>query len=367
VTDVQTSGQETSAQETSARETSALETSGGCDPALAEQLMSDLCFSRRASERCWNLQRQGRMTLVAPLTGQEAAVCGVLRGLDLATDWVVPYYRELLGLGALGDDLFETVVAFWRGHPDGSRIPEGVRCLPPQISLGSQLPHAAGLAWGLQLRGEPGVVVAFTGDGATSQGDFYEALNLAGTRGLPLVVVVINNGWAISTPSAHQTAAESFAAKGAAVGIPGVIVDGNDVLAVLAAARDARARAAAGAGPTLLELRTYRMGAHTTSDDPTRYVPPDELAAWAERDPITRFRAQLTAAGQWDDAHQQAVDAAVEARLERIVDAALARPLDPSDTLDHLQATRSPRATEQLRDLTQRLHRARSAARPEWK
>ena len=341
----------------------ALESAGRCDPALAELLMSDLCFSRRASERCWNLQRQGRMTLVAPLTGQEAAVCGVLRGLDLATDWVVPYYRELLGLGALGDDMFETVVAFWRGHPDGSRIPDGVRCLPPQISLGSQLPHAAGLAWGLQLRGEPGVVVAFTGEGATSQGDFYEALNLAGTRRLPLVVAVINNGWAISTPSARQTAAESFAAKGAAVGIPGVIVDGNDVLAVLGAARDARARAAAGGGPTIVELRTYRMGAHTTSDDPTRYVPPDELATWAARDPIARFRAQLTAAGQWDDAHQQSVDAAVEARLERIVDAALARPLDPADTLDHLQETPSARLSNQRDDLHQRIGRA--AARPE--
>lgn len=329
-----------------------------CAPALAEQLMADLCFARRASERCWNLQRQGRMTLVAPLTGQEAAVCGVLRGVDLTTDWVVPYYRELLGLGALGDELFETVVAFWRGHPDGSRIPDGVRCLPPQIALGSQLPHAAGLAWGLQLQDDPGVVVVFTGDGATSQGDFYEALNLAGTRRLPLVVAVINNGWAISTPSAHQTAAESFAAKGAAVGIPGVIVDGNDVLAVLGAARDARARAAAGEGPTIIELRTYRMGAHTTSDDPTRYVPAAELAAWAERDPIMRFRTQLTAAGQWSDDRHDALMVAVEERLERIVDAALARPLDPSDTLDHLTATPSPRLVSQQEDLMQRVSRA---------
>jgi pyruvate dehydrogenase E1 component alpha subunit len=341
------------------------QTSAVCEPALAELLMRDLCFSRRASERCWNLQRQGRMTLVAPLTGQEAAVCGMLRGLDLATDWVVPYYRELLGLGALGDDLFETVVAFWRGHPDGSRIPDDVRCLPPQIALGSQLPHAAGLAWGLQLRGDPGVVLAFTGDGATSQGDFSEALNLAGTRRLPLVVAVINNGWAISTPSAHQTAAESFAAKGAAFGIPGVIVDGNDVLAVVDAAREARAHAASGAGPVLVELQTYRMGAHTTSDDPTRYVPPAELAAWAERDPIDTFRTKLTAVGAWDDARHEAVLEAVEARLERIVDAALARPLDPSATLDHLEATPSARLSDQRRELTERIHRARLAARPE--
>jgi pyruvate dehydrogenase E1 component alpha subunit len=303
------------------------------------------------------------MTLVAPLTGQEAAVCGVLRGIDLRTDWVVPYYRELLGLGALGDELFETVVAYWRGHPDGARIPDGVNCLPPQIALGSQLPHAAGLAWGLQLRGDPGVVITFTGDGATSQGDFSEALNFAGTQVLPLVVVVINNGWAISTPSSHQTAAESFAAKGVAAGIPGSIVDGNDVLAVLTAARDARARAAAGDGPTILELRTYRMGAHTTSDDPTRYVPPDELARWADRDPIACLRAQLTAAGLWSDAQHDEMCAAAEARLERIINAALARPLDLDTTLDELTATPSSRLLQQRRELTQRVSRA--GARPE--
>ena len=273
----------------------------------------------------------------------------------------LPYYRELLGLGALGDDLFEGIVLYWRGHPDGARIPDGVRCLPPQISLGSQLPHAAGLAWGLQLQGDPGVVVTFTGDGATSQGDFYEACNLAGARRLPLVIVVINNGWAISTPSAHQTAAESFAAKGVAAGIPGVIVDGNDVVAVRAAAIDARARAAAGDGPTILELRTYRMGAHTTSDDPTRYVPPEELAAWAERDPIERLRAELTVAGRWSDAQHDALLASVEARLERIIDAALARPLDAADTLDELVETPSWRLSEQRTELTQRIRRAEAS------
>jgi TPP-dependent pyruvate/acetoin dehydrogenase alpha subunit len=177
------------------------------------------------------------------------------------------------------------------------------------------------------------------------------------------VVAIINNGWAISTPSADQTAAESFAAKGAAVGIPGVIVDGNDVLAVLAATRDARARAVTGGGPTILELRTYRMGAHTTSDDPTRYVPPEELATWAERDPITRFREQLTDAGQWSDAQHDATLAAAEARLERIVDAALALPVDPDTTLDELTETPSWRLARQRDDLHARVGRA--AARPE--
>ena len=219
------------------------------DPEFASVLMADLLFTRRASERFWNLQRQGRLATVAPLTGQEAAVVGVVRALDLDTDWFVPYYRDVTGFGALGDEFMEQLVVYWRGHPDGGRIPDGVRCLPVQISLGTQLPHAAGLAWGLTLRGDPGVVCTFLGDGATSEGDFYEAINLAGVQRAPLIVVCINNGWAISTPAARQTAAPTFAAKADAAGIPGVRVDGNDVLAVVDATRIARRRAAAGDGP----------------------------------------------------------------------------------------------------------------------
>ena len=124
------------------------------DPGLAETLMSDLLFARRLSERMWNLQRQGRLTTVAPLAGQEAAVVGVVRALDLATDWFVPYYRDATGYGALGDEFVEQLLVYWRGHPDGGRIPDGVRSLPVQISLGTQLPHAAGFAWGLELRGD---------------------------------------------------------------------------------------------------------------------------------------------------------------------------------------------------------------------
>ncbi len=306
--------------------------------------MVDLLFARRLSERMWNLQRQGRLTTVAPLAGQEAAVVGVVRGLDLATDWLVPYYRDATGYGALGDEFVEQLVVYWRGHPEGGRVPDGVRALPVQISLATQLPHATGLAWGLALRGDPGVVCTFVGDGATSEGDFYEAINLAGVQKVPLIVVCINNGWAISTPIEHQTAAETFAAKGAAAGIPGVRVDGNDVLAVLEATREARRRAAAGEGPTLLELVTYRMGAHTNSDDPTRYVPDDELAEWRSRDPVDRFATTLRRSGMWDDARHEAAAAAVEERLEHIIERALAREVDPASALDHVVAEPSARS-----------------------
>lgn len=321
---------------------------------LHQVLMEDMLFARRASERFWNLQRQGRLATVPPLTGQEAAVVGVVRALDLSCDWIVPYYRDLVGLGALGDELYEQIVAYWRGHPDGGRIPDGVRCMPPQIALGSQIPHAVGLAWGLALQDDPGIVCTFIGDGATSEGDFYEGINLAGVVGAPLIIACINNGWAISTPTERQTAAVSFAAKADAAGIPGVRVDGNDVLAVVDAARAARARAAAGEGPTLLELVTYRMGAHTNSDDPTRYVPPDELQQWRARDPIERFRNQLRGTGAWDDERDALMTEAVEARLERILAAALAWPVDPAAALDHLSATPDARSVGQRAEIAER-------------
>jgi pyruvate dehydrogenase E1 component alpha subunit len=324
------------------------------DPALADTLVSDLLFARRLSERMWNLQRQGRLTTVAPLAGQEAAVVGVVRGMDLATDWFVPYYRDATGYGALGDDFVEQLIVYWRGHPEGGHVPDGVRALPVQISLATQLPHAAGLAWGLKLRGDPGVVCTFVGDGATSEGDFYEAINLAGVHRVPLVVACMNNGWAISTPTSAQTAAESFAAKGAAAGIPGVRVDGNDVLAVLDATRAARERAAAGEGPTLLELMTYRMGAHTNSDDPTRYVPDDQLAEWRVRDPVERFTSELRRSGRWDDARHAAAAAAVEERLEHIIERALAREFDPAAALDHVGAEPSARSRAQRAELARR-------------
>jgi pyruvate dehydrogenase E1 component alpha subunit len=325
------------------------------DPALRRAMLEDMLLARRASERLWNLQRQGRITTIAPLTGQEAAVVGVVRALDLEQDWLAPYYRELLGMAAYGDELLEHAVLYWRGHPDGGRFPDHVLCLPPQISLGCQVPHATGIAWGLKLQGLPGAAVTWVGDGATSEGDFYEGLNLAGVQRVPLLVFVINNGWAISTPTTRQTAAATFAAKADAVGVRGLRVDGNDALAVWEATRDARAYATSGNGPVLVELLTYRMGAHTNSDDPSRYVPEAELDKWRARCPIERLRAQMAHTDGWDDAADDALVAAVEARLERVVDAALARPIDPNALFDHCSATDDVRLAQQRVDLAARV------------
>ena len=241
--------------------------------------MADLLFARRASERFWNLQRQGRITTVAPLTGQEAAVVGVVRALDLAHRLA----RALLPRRHRHRRARRRVPRAARratgaAIPTAAASPTACAASRSQISLGTQVPHAAGLAWGLKLRGEPGVVCTFIGDGATSEGDFYEALNLAGVQRVPLLVVCINNGWAISTPT---DAPDRGATRSRPRPTPPASRACGSTATTCSRWSTRRAPRAGGrrpaTGPTLLELVTYRMGAHTNSDDPTRYVPDDEL------------------------------------------------------------------------------------------
>ena len=207
------------------------------------------------------------------------------------------------------------------GDPAGNAMPEGVNVLPIQISLATQLPHAVGLAWGLRHQGAPGVVCAYFGDGASSEGDAHEAMNLAGVRRAPIVFLLKNNGWAISTPVRRpDRGAARFALRAAGYGFPGVLVDGNDLLAVHDACREAVERARAGDGPTLIEARTWRLGPHNTADDPTRYVDPAELDERRLADPLPRLRAYLRARGLVDEAGESAMSAEIDAEI----DAALA-------------------------------------------
>jgi pyruvate dehydrogenase E1 component alpha subunit len=201
----------------------------------------------------------------------------------------------------------------------------------------------------MRLRGEAGVVLCYFGDGASSEGDFYEAANLAGVVRAPVILLCINNGWAISTPVREQTAAGSVAAKAAAVGIAGERVDGNDVLAVHAATATARRRAIAGEGPTLIEAVTYRMGPHTTADDPTRYVPAEELESWRARDPIASFRNRLEAAGLWDAGRQRAAEEEADRRFDAALEAAEATPLRTDSFIDSAYAHPTPELERQRR------------------
>lgn len=302
-------------------------------------ILSEMIAARVASRRLWSLQRQGVIPLAVPIDGQEAVTVGAVHALDPTWDWVLPQYREPIALAPYGEVTLRQAILYLLGHPEGGYIPHPIRVFPPQISLATQILHAVGVAWGLKHKGEPGVALAFFGDGSTSEGDFYEAGNFAGVLRAPLVLLCPNNQWAISTPVSAQTAASSIAAKAAAFGFPGVQVDGMDAAAVYEAVAAARERALAGHGPTLIEATCYRFGAHTSSDDPTRYVPEDQLAAARQRDPIELLRRRLHDASLWDDARQEAAEAEALDRFDRVFEQARSRPIDPAAMLDHVFAT----------------------------
>lgn len=319
-----------------------------------EDLVGILCEmtkARIASDRLWSLQRQGRIGTIAPIDGQEATTVGASWALDPNYDWVLPQYREPMALGRYGPEVLNRFAAWAIGHPAGGHIPEPIRVFPPQISLATQILHAVGLAWSQKLRGEPGVTLVFFGDGSTSEGDFYEAGNLAGVLDVPVIFLCQNNQWAISTPTRRQTAAAGFAAKAEAFGIPGVTVDGMDPLAVLEVVTEARYRALAGKGPTLIEAVNYRLSAHTTADDPTRYVPEAELAAARERDPLIVFRRQLEDRGIWDRAMQADAERAGEQAIDQAWNWASNLPLQQPDLFDHVFATPNQRQRQQRSEL----------------
>jgi pyruvate dehydrogenase E1 component alpha subunit len=310
-----------------------------------------MLLSRRLDERAFSLQRQGRLGTFSAVHGQEASVVGSASALDPSRDWVVPQYRELPAMLRQGYTL-EHFFLYFMGNPEGNRMPEDVKLLPFQISLSTQLPHAVGLAWGLRHQGLDGVVCVYFGDGGSSEGDFHEACNLAGVRRAPTIFLLQNNGWAISTPVSKQTAAPSFAARAAGYGFPGEVVDGNDLFAVYEATTRAVERARAGEGPTLIESRTYRLGAHNTADDPTRYVNPDELEAQRALDPIPRLRAYLEGTGVLDAGAEERMQAEIEAEIAAALAAAEAHAGARAEQIfKHVYADPPARVLEQWQAL----------------
>ena len=326
----------------------------GHEPALEGDALLDawraMLRSRVCDERCFSLQRQGRLGTFSPVNGEEAAVVGSAWALDVDRDWVVPQYRELPAMLRFGYRLAQAM-QYYTGKPAGSRTDAGVRVLPFQISLAAQIPHAVGLAWGLRHQGRDAVVMTYFGDGASSEGDAHEALNLAGVRRAPVVFVLKNNGWAISTPVRKQTAAASFAARAVGYGIAGEAVDGNDLFAMHDACSRAVARARAGEGPTLIEARTYRMGPHNTSDDPTRYVDPVELDERRAYDPVERVRRYLTAEGLWSEASEQALVEELRAEVDAAYgEAAESEAPGVDGVFDHVWGRPPARFEQQRRD-----------------
>nr|WP_106497765.1 pyruvate dehydrogenase (acetyl-transferring) E1 component subunit alpha [Lentibacillus sp. Marseille-P4043] len=271
-----------------------------------KELMRRMVYTRILDQRSMALNRQGRLGFYAPTAGQEASQLGSHFALE-KEDFILPGYRDVPQLIWHGLPLYQAFL-FSKGHYHGNQMPEGVNAVSPQIIIGAQYTQAAGVALGMKKRGKKAVAVTYTGDGGTSQGDFYEALNFAGAYGAQGVFIVQNNHFAISVPVEKQTNAQTLAQKAVAAGIEGVQVDGMDVLAVYAATKDARERAINGEGPTLIETLTYRYGPHTTAgDDPTRYRTEELDNEWEKKDPLVRFRKYLESKKLWSEEEENKV------------------------------------------------------------
>jgi pyruvate dehydrogenase E1 component alpha subunit len=312
------------------------------DPKLSEadlkKLFEWMVQSRAFDDKCLKLQRSGKLGTYIAVLGQEAQVAAAM--CMEKNDWFVPYFRDNGLLLARGVQ-FEELLALNGGSEWGSRFSE-LNILPIAIPVGTQLLHATGLAWAAKLRKEKSVVVVSFGDGATSEGDFHEAMNFAGVYRLPVVFLCQNNQYAISVPRKSQTASATLAHKALAYGFEGVQVDGNDVLSVYAAVSDAITAARKGNGPTLVEMLTYRLADHSTSDDSTKYRPLAEIKDWEKKDPIDRLRKYLKHRKAWSQAWEDRLGTAVRTRIETAVQHYEAAPKKPAtDIFDFVYARKT--------------------------
>ena len=318
------------------------------EPASLIEIYRAMVLTRTFDLKAVSLQRTGRLGTYAVSLGQEAVAVGVasaMRGEDV----LLPSYRDngtLLWRGVKMED----ILLYWGGDERGYLSSGPAHDFPFCVPVGSQAPHAAGVAYALKLRKTPSVAVCLLGDGATSKGDVYEAMNFAGVHKLPLVFVVNNNQWAISVPLKLQTAATTLAQKSIAAGFEGEQVDGNDAIAVRAAAESALAAARGGQGPRLIEALTYRLGDHTTADDASRYRCAAEVQAHWKEEPIARLRSHLVSRKAWGKAEEEVLAAECQQRVDAAVDHYLAVAARPPETMfDHLYA-RLPRAYADQRE-----------------
>ena len=292
------------------------------DDEQLKYLYKTMLFTRTIDEKALSYQRQGRMLTYAPNLGQEAAQVGSAYSLE-KEDWLAPAFRELGAWLVRGVPL-KNIYLYWYGNEWGSHMPEGVKVLPVSVPIASQMQHATGIGMANNIKNEKNVVLTFVGDGGTSHGDFHEALNFASVFKSPVVFIVQNNQYAISTSRKIQTMSDNIALKATAYAMPGILVDGNDLFAMYNATKAAVDRARNGDGPTLIEAYTYRLGAHTTSDDPTKYRDDAEVEEWKKKDPILRFGEYLKGKklidDQWIDETKKELEKEVKDTFESIED-----------------------------------------------
>lgn len=320
------------------------------DDQTLRNLYEDMLIVRRIDSEATALQRQGQLALWPPLLGQEASQIGSVRALE-HDDFIFPTYREN-GVAYCRGASMGSVLGVWRGVSNSGWDPYEVNMATPQIIIGSQTLHATGYAMGLVLDGKESLSLAYFGDGATSQGDVHEAMVFAASFQAPVIFFCQNNHWAISEPVGLQSHVP-LAGRAPGYGIPSLQVDGNDVLAVLAATRWAAHRARTGGGPSFIEAVTYRMGAHTTADDPTRYRGVTELEEWGAKDPLARMRSFLTDTGKLDDEAESAMAAKADAVAAELRAACINFPdPEPLSVFDHVYVDDHPilaRQREQYR------------------
>lgn len=313
------------------------------------ELMRRMVYTRVLDQRSIALNRQGRLGFYAPTAGQEASQIASHFALE-KEDFILPGYRDIPQLIWHGLPLYKAFL-YSRGHYHGNQM-DGVQALHPQIIIGAQYIQAVGVAMGMKLRGKKSVAVAYTGDGGTSQGDFYEGLNFAGVYNVPAIFFVQNNFFAISVPREMQSKAKTLAQKAVAAGIEGFQVDGMDPLAVYAITKHARERAINGEGPSLIETITYRYGPHTMAgDDPTRYRTEDLDNEWEKRDPLIRFRIYLKNKGLWTDEEEEAlIEQAKEDIREAIKQADNTPKQKVSELIEFMFEELPPTLQEQLEE-----------------
>ena len=300
-------------------------------------LYRGMVLTRAFDLKAVSLQRTGRLGTYAVSLGQEAVSVGIACAMR-EEDVLLPSYRDNGTLLWRGTKM-EEILLFWGGDERGNLSSGPAHDFPYCIPVGSQAPQAAGVAYAFKLRKEPRVAVCLFGDGATSKGDVWEAMNFAGVHKLPLLFVANNNQWAISVPLKLQTASQTLAQKAIAAGFIGEQVDGNDVIAVRAAAEEAIAQARAGGGPRLIEALTYRLSDHTTADDAARYRPPEEVQTRWKEEPIVRLRAYLVSQKAWGKAQEEELAAECQKEIEAAIERYLASsPRAPETMFDHLYA-----------------------------
>ena len=335
-----------------------LDENGNCDEALMPRLFNEqikkayemLVLIRVFDQKAFNMQRQGRLGTYIQFKGQEACQVGSALALE-DNDFLFPMYRNS-GLLIARKHPIVQVLQYWSGDERGLRSPDNVNNFPIAIPVGTQTIHAAGAALAAKLKGTKQIAITYFGDGATSKGDFHEAMNFSGVFNAPIVFICENNQYAISVPRKKQTHSETIAQKAIAYGFEGIQVDGMDIFAVYKATKDAVDKARNGKGPTLIECFTYRMCDHSTSDDASRYRPKEELELWAKKDPVDRLEKYMRKKNLLDDAYKEKVLKQSQAIVEQAV-ASFEKisPADPKDIFKYVYAEMTQQQKEEMKDI----------------